>query len=322
MPDNELHQPFGGLPTWAAIALLSHLSGCVKVAGPNAATAQRLAPEAAPWPGVILLEKPPPPVDCTEMHNPSLSWEQAADGSFRLAHARPWARNPDSASAAPAPVVAAIPELQSGDYSVSTIASGGGWLVAIDRGEFDGGLYSVRAGDPVAQRLDGVLWEPVRRITKVDFGIVGVAGLCHGDAALNRTTAYQVTQSEESGWQLRTLAFLPGCPDASATVGDSLFIASAGLYRIGKTGATRVATWPEHLPAYQLLINSRGDTYYVSFGGVAARFTASATEWFAPRDCPHLEREPGSILCRCPLGPLPHAASPPVSSTRTRRRQE
>lgn len=311
----ESRRHVGGLPAWAALALLSHASGCVKATGPRAAPAHHIAPDTAPWPGVVRLAGPPPQVDCSNtMHDPALSWEQAADGSFRLARVLPrfWSSRDHDSSSTPAPI-AAIPALECGAGDVRTIVSvDGGWLVAIDRGEDAGsGLYSVRAGDAGTQRLDGVLSQPVRWITKVGFGVVGVAGLCHGDACASRATAYQITRlSGDSSWQLYPLALLPGCPAAFATepAGDSLLVASAcgGLYRIGATGATRIAAWPQHLHPHQLA-SPRGNgagAYYVSFGGVAARFTASAIEWYAPSDCPHLERGPDN-LCRCVASATP-----------------
>jgi len=181
-----------------------------------------------------------------------------------------------------------------------------GWLVAVDRGEAGGGLYSVRAGTLEMQRLDENLADAIRWVGMSEFGILGIAGLCHGDACALRTTVYEISPSIEGGWQLRPRALLKGCPAAIGLdpAGMSLAIAAhcGALHRIEADGASNAAAWPTALSPIQVLVTrsagSAEAVYLVSFGRVAARFRASQSEWFAPLECASVVTEPNG-LCRC-----------------------
>jgi hypothetical protein len=87
------------------------------------------------------------------------------------------------------------------------------WLVALDVGEFGEGLYSIGKESRKAVRLDLQLPEAVRWIERLDFGVVAVAGLCHGEGCARATRVYRVDPSP-TGWTLAPLAELAGCPVA------------------------------------------------------------------------------------------------------------
>jgi hypothetical protein len=64
-------------------------------------------------------------------------------------------------------------------------------------------------------------------------------------------------------------------------------MAGAGLVRITADSVKPVAAWPGYWEANQVEIGrwDGEEAYYVDFGRNAARFSASRSEWYAPRAC-------------------------------------
>jgi len=180
----------------------------------------------------------------------------------------------------------------------------------VDRGENGGGLYWLRAGTLEAQPLDQNLVDSVRWVGMSKFGILGVAGLCHGDACALRTSVYEISRSVEGQWRLRPAAVLKGCPAALSldAAGESLVVAApcGALSRLEADGTHEVAVWPMHLGPIQVVVTGSASSaqavYYVSFGRVAARFRAGHAEWFAPLDCATVVTEPTG-RCSCVSAP-------------------
>jgi hypothetical protein len=112
--------------------------------------------------------------------------------------------------------------------------------------------------------LDENLAEAIRWIGPSEFGILGVAGFCHGDACALRTTVYEVAPAVvDEGWRLRPLALLKGCPAATELdpAGKSLVAAvhCGALHRISAQATSDIATWPAHLSPSQLLVTRSAD---------------------------------------------------------------
>jgi hypothetical protein len=265
----------------------------------DAARAERSA-----WPGIAALSAPPDAEECTySSAQPWLTWQ--GDGE-QLAPMRMKAR---PMTVAPLPFAApAVLHVAIGAGVRTVVRVDDGWLVAVDRGENSGGLYSVRADTLQARRLDESLIQPVRWIGESQFGILGVAGLCHGDACAQRTSVYEVSPAIEGGWGLRPLALMNGCPAAASLdpAGASLVVAAqcGALYRIEADAAHEVAAWPPHLGPTQVVVTGSAAevVYHVSFGRVLARFRAGGAEWFAPLECASLATELTG-RCRCVSAP-------------------
>jgi hypothetical protein len=189
-----------------------------------------------------------------------------------------------------------------------------GWLVAMNGGEFSGGLFWVPRGTAQPVPLDRVLVEPVRWITRTSFGIVGVAGLCHGYGPELKTVVYELHDVlGDDHWRLRLLSVFPGCPTALALApgGDAVLVLAdfGGLKRVDRAGTQTVATWSQLLSPMELVATGGPDpahtTYHVGFLARAARFSAQGTEWFAGEDCT-VVRNHGDAGCSCaPYGALP-----------------
>jgi hypothetical protein len=178
----------------------------------------------------------------------------------------------------------------------------------MDRGEFGAGLYWVERGSLRTQRLDASLRHSVRWLGTTEFGVVGAAGLCHGDICALRTSLYKVSRSVQREWRLEPVAVFDGCPAAfgSSAGGAALLVAAAcsGLHRVDGHGARAIASWPSHL--YPIQVVSRpadagpataapttaasAEACFVSFGRVAVRFSGDSAEWFAPRHCVDVTR--------------------------------
>jgi len=297
---------------WVLVAALHwHCAGSSTLVPPASASEPRSAQgthapstaasraERSPWPGIAALSAPPRAEECTySAAQPWLMWQGAGD---QLAPRRMAAR---PVVVAPLPF-AAPPVLEVGSSGTRTVVKvANGWLVAVDRGENGGGLYWVRAETLEAQRIDGSLIDSVRWVGTSEFGILAVAGLCHGDACAQRTSLYELSSTVEGGWGLRPLALLKGCPAAIslAPAGTALVVAAhcGALHQIEADAAREVAVWPRHLGPVQVVVTrSAADAvYYVSFGRVVARFRAGQSEWFAPLECASVATEP-SGRCRC-----------------------
>jgi hypothetical protein len=270
--------------------------------------------ELSPWPGIAALSAPPHDEQCTYLGTqPWLSWQRKGD---QLVPERTAAR-PLVVDALPfaSPAVLDVAEGSGGTRSVVKVENG--WLVAVNRGEFGGGLFWVRAGTLEAQPLDQNLVDSVRWVGMSKFGILGVAGLCHGDACTLRTSVYEVSRSVEGQWRLRPSAVLKGCPAAVSldSASESLVVAApcGALSRLDANGTREVAVWPLHLGPTQVVVtggtSSAEADYYVSFGRVVARFRAGHAQWFAPLECATVVTEPTG-RCGCVGAPVGTAREP------------
>ncbi|WP_437285000.1 hypothetical protein [Sorangium sp. So ce406] len=180
-----------------------------------------------------------------------------------------------------------------------------GWLVAVDKGEFGAGLFWVDKTGTRGRRVDAALDERIRWISRVPFGLIGVAGLCHGEACARRTTVYRIERDERGDWALTAHAEVAGCPAARAIDpgADAVLIGACGaLYRVTKAGVDKVGEWSNLLIPRALDASVTGDghgDYYVSFGRLIARFPGSGEpDWFAPASCAGVQRGAGGE-CSC-----------------------
>lgn len=290
---------------WALVVGLQCHCASSPALVPPAVAAERA--ERSPWPGIAALSAPQQPEECTYSGTqPWLIWQGEGDQLAPVRReARPLAVDPLPFAAPP------VLEVGVGSGGTRTLVKvENGWLVAVDRGENGGGLYWVRADTLAVQRLDGSLTDSLRWIGRSEFGILGVAGLCHGDACAQRTSVYEVSPAVEGGWGLRPLALLKGCPAAVSLdpAGTSLVVAAqcGALHRIDADAARDVAVWPTHLGPVQVVVprSAAGAeaVYHVSFGRVVARFRAGHSEWFAPSECVSVATEPNG-RCRCVSAP-------------------
>jgi hypothetical protein len=159
------------------------------------------------------------------------------------------------------------------------------------------------------QQLDANLLYYVGWVGAFEFGVVGVAGLCHGATCTQRTSAYEVFHAPDEGWRLLPIAVFAGCPSAvgAGAQGRSLLVAAGcgGLQRIERDSARTVATWPDYLQPWQVTSARHAadpeELYYVSFGRVLARFGQNRAEWFAPLDCATVATGPNAE-CSCVPG--------------------
>ena len=122
-----------------------------------------------------------------------------------------------------------------------------------------------------------------------------MSGLCHGEACARRTEVFRLERTTAGAgagaWQLLSLVWLEGCP-SSVTVEpnrEALLVSGCGaLYRVTAQGAEPVGQWSKALIAQDQQVASVAGTavYYVSFGGVVARFAGKAApSWLAPQAC-------------------------------------
>jgi len=184
-----------------------------------------------------------------------------------------------------------------------------GYWAVIDQGEFGGGLFWVPSTTRRAQRMDAPSGEPVRWLEELTFGTLALSGLCHGEACARRTDVFRLerTKGGAGPWQLLPLARLEGCP-SSVTVEpnrDALLVSGCGaLYRVTAHGAEPVGRWPKALIAQDVQVASVAGSpaYYVSFGGVVARFAGTAPpSWLAPQACSRFATAPdGRCTCGAP----------------------
>ncbi len=190
----------------------------------------------------------------------------------------------------------------------------GGWLVALQEGEMGGGLYWVEASTQKVERLDANLFHYIGWIGMTKFGVVGVAGLCHGGPG-HLTSVLEIFPGVEEGWLLRPLAVVKGCPgDVSVGAGgDSVVVAAGGgalerideKFRQGIPEVTQreVATYPDYLLPWQVIPTlgpgTSEEIYYVSFGQTLARFSKQGAEWYSPATCASLVVGPDGKNCEC-----------------------
>lgn len=193
----------------------------------------------------------------------------------------------------------------------TAVTTDAGVLIAVNGGEFAGELYWVKhrvgeqhAAAPVPIREMGA--GAIRWIARLSFGVVGIAGLCHGDACAARTTVYHVRPSGE-GWTLETLAAWQGCPAAPAVEpgGEALLVATCGtLQRVSAAGSETVARWqgpwtPPPMAADMIAKDAAG-THYVSFGNRVAQLRKGYEPvWLIPPDCIAFMSTPNGGGCQC-----------------------
>lgn len=261
----------------------------------------------APWAGITRLAGPPAPNECHFIgERPWLFWQ----GESERAQLVRIARLPTRVDPLPfAPPAMLNVSADSGTTRMVTKVKDG-WLVAMQRGEFGGGVFWVQADTLEVKQLDAHLGEHVGWIGALESGVVGVAGLCHGEMCTHRTSVYEILPWPDGGWRLQPLALFNGCPGAVGFgVGnDSVLIGAScgGLQRVDRRGARQVADWPRYL--YPIQVSSAApsevtdELYYVSFGRVAARFGPAGAEWFAPNDCIGVESGTRN-RCRCVPAP-------------------
>jgi hypothetical protein len=192
----------------------------------------------------------------------------------------------DALPVTPLPPEIAQPEVSQAERRV--VEGAKAWLVALDAGEFGEGLYSVDKESGQSVRLDLQLPEPVRWIERLDFGVVAVAGLCHGEGCARATRLYRV-EASPTGWTLAPLAELSGCPAAiAATSGDheAILLTCKGAHSIRSSGLATAATWQGDFTPIHFSDGAKRDAsgaLYVSFGPLVARFKpGDAAEWFVP----------------------------------------
>jgi len=186
------------------------------------------------------------------------------------------------------------------------LAVKGGALVALDAGEFGAGLFFVASSTHRAARLDRSD-EPIRRIVALSFGIVGVSGLCHGDACPSKSGLFRIEPSSRGSWRIEPLQRLDGCP-ATVSVepgNEALLVGSCdALRRISNSTVTLIAQWPSPLipSAVEAAEENHTVAYYATFGRLVARFTEhEPATWFAPSACPRLvRRADGGCACATP----------------------
>ncbi|MDC0745174.1 hypothetical protein [Polyangium mundeleinium] len=178
-------------------------------------------------------------------------------------------------------------------------------MIAIDKGEFGAGLFWIDKLGTRARRIDTALDERIRWISRVKFGVIGIAGLCHGEACARHTMVYRVERNEQGSWALAPHADLVGCP-ATHVVDhgtDAVLIGTCGaLYRVTKAGAETVGQWSKLLIPRAFDASVTGDMHgdaYVSFGRLIARFSKKGkADWFAPTSCASVRLHPGGE-CSC-----------------------
>lgn len=311
---NALKHPFGlhGAITSLALIVVALSNACTSAGGAlPSPTTDRSVERRAPWPGIVRLTEPAAPADCSHAaQEPALSWQLSASGVAQPVRVRTtyWAETARTAAVTRLPFASpAELELKSGTVR-TVVAVDGGWLVAMDRGEFDGtGLYWVSALTSSAQRVDTSLLFPVHWVAKTSFGVLALSGLCHGDACAATTTVYEVTRIDESSeWKLLPRTVFQGCAAAIAegVGGLSILVASGcgGLHQVDEKGAQRIASWPEHLWPREVKSSvgtgGSGTDYYVSFGNVVSHHSGSAVDWFALSDCASFTQGPGA-QCVC-----------------------
>jgi hypothetical protein len=184
-----------------------------------------------------------------------------------------------------------------------------GWLVAIDHGEFGAGLYHVDKAGARGKRIDAALDEPIRWISRVALGLIGIAGLCHGDACARYTRVYRIDRDEQGGWALTPHAEVAGCPAARAIdpgAGAVLIGTCGALYRVTRAGVETVGQWSKLLIPRAFAASVAGDVdgdYYVSFGRLIARFSnGGRPDWFAPISTPRADVKSALCLRRSDVG--------------------
>ncbi len=275
--------------------LLPLISACASNAPPSAssvgASRQREAPEDSPWAGWTRVGDEVAAslvISCAGRHPGYWSLQKDETGSVAPRAAMP-RRAPrwDTLPVATLPPELAQPAVSGAERRV--VEGDKAWLVALNVGEFGEGLYSVDKESLQTVRLDLQLPEAVRWIERLDFGVVAVAGLCHGEGCARATRVYRVDPSP-TGWTLVPLAELGGCPVAiAASRGDreALLLTCSATHSIRSSGLATAARWQGNLiPVHfsDAVQRDASGALYVSFGPVVARFAPGATPaWFGPR---------------------------------------
>lgn len=185
-----------------------------------------------------------------------------------------------------------------------TITSDTGSLVALNDGEFGGGLFFVHRDGAEGRRLDAHLPEPIRWIGKTASDTVAVAGLCHGEGCTRKTHVYHLVPTQ-ADWELRLAATLNGCPQSiqdGATEPEVLIATCGELHSVSTSGVRLLSTWDKALHAGSwrgAAARDANGNAYVSFGRVIGEFRQGApAEWFVPSAC----LQPGaaeSADCKC-----------------------
>jgi hypothetical protein len=275
--------------------LLPLFIGCANGAPPSSSSAnasrQRAAAQGAPWPGWTRMEDAATEsllTSCAGRHPGYWALQKDETGRVSPRAAMP-RRAPrwDALPVTPLPPEIAQPAVSGAERRV--VEGAKAWLVALDVGEFGEGLYSVDKESRQAVRLDPQLPEAVRWIERLDFGVVAVAGLCHGEGCARATRVYRVDPSP-TGWTLAPLAELGGCPVAiAASSGDreALLLTCKAAHSIRSSGLATAASWQGDFTPIHFSDAAQRDAsgaLYVSFGPLVARFQpGAAPEWFGPR---------------------------------------
>ncbi|MFC1642254.1 hypothetical protein ACFL5O_06145 [Myxococcota bacterium] len=180
----------------------------------------------------------------------------------------------------------------SGEASRRVVEMPDGWLVAMDRGEFGGGLYWVDRANQQVVSLDAARDERIRWIAQVTEGVLGVAGLCHGWGCVRSTSIYHIVRGAHGQWSLVPKHRFAGCPTLRAVLDrDSMLVSGCGaLYRVTPGGLETLGTWPKSLLPLGLdgsvAKDKSGDHYVVFRPGLIARFSsATPALWLAPSSC-------------------------------------
>jgi hypothetical protein len=284
------------MTTKAAIGcvLIGLLGSCAPAAEPTSpgSASGPAAPREASWPGWVAVELDHRVIEACSGHYPTY-WALTDDGAGRVV--------PRASSAQPRPprwdalpAAAVPPEVAQAVVSGArrrVIEDEKGWLVAMDAGEFGGGLFTLDKGASTAKSLDAELPERIRWIERFDFGAVGVSGLCHGEGCATASYVYSIERAA-SGWSVSQLAELKGCPSKIlGTPGGSeaLLLTCRALHRITASGVAAVAQWQEGLyPVAWEGAAMRDSTgaIFVSFSELIGKFAhEAAPTWFARKSC-------------------------------------
>lgn len=264
------------------------------------------AGRGAPWPGWVAVPDPqtrPDDIECAgQLSAPMWGLRRDDGGRVLPVQVGKWAPVVDPLPVElPAELRSSIPA----DAARRVIDVDDGWLVAVDKGEFGAGLFWVDKTGMRGRRIDSALDERIRWISRVTFGLIGVAGLCHGEACARHTKLYRIDRNERGDWALTPHADVVGCPAARVLDpgADAVLIGTCGaLYRVTKAGVDTVGQWSNLLIPRAFEASVTGDAhgdYHVSFGRLIARFSGSGKpDWFAPTSCASVQRDAGGA-CSC-----------------------
>jgi hypothetical protein len=237
-------------------------------------------------PNLRHLAGPPPFVEERRPRGPALVWVRRS-GAIEAIGIREWQVRTD-------PLPFAVPAaLRVRPYEQRTVVTQpGGWLVAINRGEFGGGLFWVDRTTLQPRRLDASLASPIHWVGVSGTRIFGFVGLCHGESCTHQTTVFEVVDLlRDHNWQLDARRMFDGCPGAieeDAVARTIVVAAGCGSLVVidGEARVHPVVPLPAHLTPINLVVDhepgAASATYYVSFGRTLAVVRGDEVEWFEP----------------------------------------